>query len=127
MQVADGIGAEVTAKSSLEELADQRVIAQLTPRAARASAQERHPFRGRREPRDSPEPSRPETTPARSWRDDLEDRGLHQELLELVGKIADDLLGEVVVELLVGSGQAADEPSDLRRASITKGRLDQLE
>ena len=53
------------------------------------------------------------TTPARSAVTDLEDRRPHEEPLEVLGQVADDLLGEVVVELLVGAGQATDEPADL--------------
>ena len=60
-------------------------------------------------------------------RDDLEDRGLHEEPLQLVLEIADDLLGEVVVQLVVGAVQPADEPPDLGRGAIAQGRLDELE
>ena len=38
-------------------------------------------------------------------RDDLQDRRPHQESLQLVRQVADDLLGEVVVQLLVRAGQ----------------------
>ena len=58
---------------------------------------------------------------------DLEDRRPHQELLEIVRQVADDLLGEVVVQLLVGAAQAADELPDLGRRSVAKGGLDELE
>ena len=43
------------------------------------------------------------------------------------GQVADDLLGEVVVELLVGAAQAPDEPADLGRRPIAERGLDELE
>jgi hypothetical protein len=57
----------------------------------------------------------------------LEDRGLHQEPLELFVEVADDLLGEVVVKVMVCAVQRSDEAADLRRRAIAKGGLDQLE
>ncbi len=122
----DGIVADFSTEPRLQELADQRVIAQLRPRPARASAQEREPLRGGHEPGDIRGiATRHDAGQVR--RDDLQDRGLHQELLQVVGEVADDFLGEVVVQLLIGAGQAPDEPADLRRTSVTKGCLDQLE
>ena len=60
-------------------------------------------------------------------RHDLEDRRPHEEPLEILGQVADDLLGEVVVQLLIGAAQAADELPDLRRRSVAEGGLDELE
>src|SRR5438445_579529 len=47
--------------------------------------------------------------------DRLEDRGSHQEVLERRGQVADDLLGEVVVEVALGAAQGADEGARLNR------------
>ena len=59
--------------------------------------------------------------------DDLQDRGSHQELLQVFREVADDLLREVVVELLVGAGQAPDESAHLGRRPVAERRLDELE
>ena len=71
--------------------------------------------------------SRPVTTDAISGGDELQDRGPHEELLEVLRKVADDLLGKVVVELLIGAGHGADEPADLEGRPVSQSRLDELE
>ena len=44
---------------------------------------------------------------------DLEDRGPHEELLEVVRQVPDHLLGEVVVQLLIRTTEVPHEPADL--------------
>ena len=46
--------------------------------------------------------------------DGLEERGAHQEVLEVVAEVADDLLGQVLVEVALGAAQRGDEGADLR-------------
>ena len=48
-------------------------------------------------------------------------------MLGLVVEIADDLLGEVVIELAMGAGHALDERPDLPGGPITEGGIDHLE
>ena len=71
--------------------------------------------------------SRPATTAASSAVTVCRIDGPHQELLEVLRQVADDLLREVVVELLVGAAQAPDEPPDLGRRPVAEGGLDELE
>ena len=67
------------------------------------------------------------TTSARSgvttWRIEVRIRNV----LQVVWQVADDLLGQVVVQLVVGTGQTADERTDLAGRPIAEGRMDELE
>src|SRR3990172_433798 len=53
-------------------------------------------------------------------RDDLKDRRPHEESRQVVRQVADDLLREVVVELLVRATEAAHEAPDLGRRPVAK-------
>jgi hypothetical protein len=59
--------------------------------------------------------------------DRLQDRGAHQEVLEVVGKVADDLLGEVLVQMPLGAAERRDECADLRRVALVEGSANELE
>ena len=86
----------------------------MRPRAARDPAQECQPLSSRSQSRDIPGGSVRHDL-AKLGRDYLEDRCLHEEPLEILVELADDLLGEVVVHLVVGAAQAPHESTDLGR------------
>ena len=105
MEVGDGRRARRRPKACLEELAHQWVVAQMRPRSARDPAQQGQPLRGRRESRDVRDGLARHDL-GKLGRDHLEDRRLHEEPLQLILELADDLLGEVVVHLVVGAAEA---------------------
>ena len=75
--------------------------------------------------------SRPSMTSAatgpRTELDGLQQRRAHQELLEVAGQLADDLLGEVLVELALGAAERRDEGADLARVPIVDGGSNELQ
>ena len=60
-------------------------------------------------------------------RHDLEDRGLHEEPLQVVVQLTDDFLSEVVVHLVIGAVEAPDEAADLGGRPVAQRGLDQLQ
>jgi hypothetical protein len=56
--------------------------------------------------------------------DCFEDRGAHQELLQIVREVADHFLGEVFIEMPLSATQRRDERADLRRLAIVDGGTD---
>jgi hypothetical protein len=59
--------------------------------------------------------------------DGLKDRRPHEEVLVLLGELADDLLGEVVVEIRRRPGQGSNERARFDRRSLANGGTDEMQ
>src|SRR5688572_9243674 len=59
--------------------------------------------------------------------DRVEDGGAHQEVLEVVREVADDLLRQVLVQVALGAAERRDERPDLRGVPLVEGRPNELE
>ena len=126
MQLGDRGLAVDRPEARLQELADERVVALVGPRPTRQPTEQGQPFGRRGQPGHGRGIAVADDL-GQLGRDDLQDRGVHEEPLELLGQVADHLLGQVVVHVVVGAVQRPHEPPDLRRRPIAQGGMHELQ
>ena len=126
MELGHARVADLAAEPVLEEVAHERVVA-LDGTDLAGLGQQADPCGRLESGRAVSSGSTPATTAAVSRTSVDEDRRPHQERLEARVEVADDLLGEVVVERAARSAERLDERPRLGRGPLAEGRPDELE